>query len=121
MQVGLKECPFVVLDAVANFEHGRVVRLIDRSSFLQGFDIVGAVLALIDETCMKIEGQDVVVFWRVSKETKQIEVLVREFGFFAGTGSLKDSPVLPSAIDLPSDGPLARGGGSSGEGSRKSI
>jgi hypothetical protein len=42
LQAGLKECPFVDLDAVFNFEHGCVVRLIDRSSFLQGFDIVEA-------------------------------------------------------------------------------
>ena len=31
LQVGLKECPFVNLDAVVNFEHGCIVRLIDIS------------------------------------------------------------------------------------------
>ena len=40
LQVGLKERPFVDLDAVVNFKNGRVVRLIDISFLLQGFDIV---------------------------------------------------------------------------------
>ena len=79
LHVGLKERPLVDLDAVVNFEHSSVVRLIDVSSLLQGFDILEAILtepegdhqlvvvtrrnqAFVDQSGMKIERQNVVVF-----------------------------------------------------------
>ena len=87
LQVGLKERPFVDLDAVVSFKHGCVVRLIGISLLLQRFDIVEAILtepkgghelvvvargnqALIDESGMKIEWQNVVIFRRVGKKTE---------------------------------------------------